>query len=99
MISDRLRTLRQRNNWSQTDLANKLNITRSSVNAWEMGISVPATKTIVELASLFHVSADYLLGISNTPEIINLENYADSEKQIIRELLDYFTEQHGNKEI
>lgn len=99
MISDRLRTLRQRNNWSQTDLANKLNITRSSVNAWEMGISVPATKTIVELTSLFHVSADYLLGISNTPEIINLEHYTDREKQIIRELLDYFTEQHGDKEI
>lgn len=99
MISDRLRILRQRNNWSQTDLANKLNITRSSVNAWEMGISTPATKTIVELSSLFHVSSDYLLGISNTPEIINLENYTEKEKGIIRELLDYFTEQHSNNEL
>lgn len=98
MIYDRLRTLRQRNNWSQTDLANKLNITRSSVNAWEMGISTPATKTIVELSNLFHVSSDYLLGLSTSPEIINLENYSEKERKIIRELLDYFEEQHGDKD-
>lgn len=98
MISDRLRTLRQRNNWSQTDLANRLNITRSSVNAWEMGISTPATKTIIELTSLFHVSSDYLLGISDSPNTINLENYTEKERKLIYGLLDYFAEQHGSNE-
>ena len=95
MIADRIRILRQRNNWSQTDLANKLGITRSSVNAWELGISVPATKTVVELAGIFHVSADYILGISTDSDTINLEGYTDREKAIIYNLLNYFLEERG----
>ena len=47
---------------TQAELAKKLGITRSSVNAWEMGISVPSTQYIVELALLYNVSTDYLLG-------------------------------------
>ena len=61
MVADRIKQLRLSNNMTQTDLAKKLNITRSSVNAWEMGISTPSTAYIVELAQLFHVSTDYLL--------------------------------------
>ncbi len=47
---------------TQTELAKKLGITRSSVNAWEMGISVPSTQYIIELSLLYKVSTDYLLG-------------------------------------
>ena len=32
---------------TQADVAKKLGITRSSVNAWEMGISVPSTMYLV----------------------------------------------------
>lgn len=92
MIADRIRSLRQKNNWSQTELANKLGITRSSVNAWELGISTPATSTIIQLTNIFHVSADYLLELDNNPDTINLEQFTESEKEIIRKLLDYFTE-------
>lgn len=34
-----------------------------------MGISIPSTQYIVELAQLFNVSSDYLLGISKTSTI------------------------------
>ena len=43
MIADRIKQLRTSCRITQTDLAKKLNITRSSVNAWEMGISTPST--------------------------------------------------------
>ena len=39
MIAERIKTLRETNNLTQSALAKKLNVTRSSVNAWEMGIS------------------------------------------------------------
>ncbi len=65
MIADTIKSLRETVNMTQADLAKKLNITRSSVNAWEMGISVPSTALIVELAQFFHVSTDYLLGLEH----------------------------------
>lgn len=62
MVADRIKTLREQKQMTQTELAKRLGITRSGVNAWEMGISVPSTQYIVELANIFGVSADYLLG-------------------------------------
>lgn len=97
MIADKIRSLRQRNDWSQTALANKLGITRSSVNAWEMGISVPATSTVVELAGIFHVTTDYLLDVSNSPDVLNLEHLSSQEKALIYGLLDYFAEQKSKR--
>lgn len=69
MIYKRIKLLREAAGMTQTELAKKLGITRSSINAWEMGISVPSTQYIVELARMFKVSSDYLLGIDNTISI------------------------------
>lgn len=69
MIAERISTLREQRNMTQATLAKRLGITRSGVNAWEQGISVPSTQYIVELAALFGVSTDYLLGISSTATV------------------------------
>lgn len=66
MVADRIKAIREQRGLTQADLAKQLGITRSSVNAWEQGISVPSTQYIVELAGLFKVSTDYLLGIDTT---------------------------------
>ena len=65
MVAERISELREQQNMTQAELAKRLGITRSSVNAWEQGISVPSTQYIVELAALFGVSTDFLLGLSS----------------------------------
>lgn len=82
MIADRIKQLRTSNNITQVALAKKLNITRSSVNAWEMGISIPSTTYIVELSQLFKVSTDYLLGLSSNTTL-DVSMLSDKEIQII----------------
>ena len=69
MIAERIKNLREQEGLTQTELAKQLNITRSSVNAWEMGISVPSTQYIVELAEIFDVSTDYLLGVNHSATV------------------------------
>ena len=53
MIADRIKLLREKNELTQSTLAKQLGITRSSVNAWEMGTSVPSTQYIVKLSRIF----------------------------------------------
>lgn len=93
MIGERIQALRGRSNMTQSMLAKKLGITRSAVNAWEMGISIPSTQYIIELAKLFKVSADFILEIDNK-ETINISDYEEEEKEIIYKLIGYFQEYH-----
>ena len=89
MIGEKIKQLREGNNLTQTALAKKLNVTRSSVNAWEMGISIPSTSLIVELAKLFHVSTDYLLGLNET-STLDISFLNDKEILMLSELIQYF---------
>lgn len=68
-LADRLKTLREKAGYTQSEIARSFGISRSSVNAWEMGLSVPSTQYIVELAKKFEVSTDYLLGLEDTSTI------------------------------
>lgn len=91
MIADRIKQLRIACGMTQTDLAKKLNITRSSVNAWEMGISTPSTFYLVELSLLFHISTDYLLGLDNNASL-DISKLSEPEIKIVYDLVKYFRE-------
>ncbi len=86
MIADRIKSLRENQNKTQSELAKQLGITRSSVNAWEMGISVPSTQYIVELAHIFKVSTDYLLGVDTTASI-SVAGLTEKDVEIINTLI------------
>lgn len=86
MIADRIKSLREQQNMTQSSLAKQLGITRSSVNAWEMGISVPSTQYIVELAHIFSVSTDYLLGV-NTTSTVSVAGLSDKDIELINSII------------
>ena len=56
-----LKKLRKENNLTQSEVADKLIIDRSTYVKWEKGISKP-TRKLQELADLYNVTIDYLLG-------------------------------------
>ncbi|WP_302662252.1 helix-turn-helix transcriptional regulator [uncultured Dysosmobacter sp.] len=89
MIGDKIRELRERAGYSQSELARRLSVTRSSVNAWESGLSAPTAVYIVELAKLFRVTSDYLLGL-DTSLALTLSELTEEELHLIYSLLDYF---------
>lgn len=92
MICDRIKQLREQAGYSQAQLAKRLDVTRSSVNAWEMRLSMPTTQYVVTLAKLFHVSADYLLGLTASSSIV-LDGYTQEEIELLYKLIRYFDNQ------
>lgn len=89
MIGERIQELREMNNLTQTALAKELGLSRSAINAWEMSISVPSTRYVVELAQLFRVSADYILEIGHN-ETIDISYLEYEDKELIYALLRHF---------
>ena len=87
MVADKVKLLREQHGITQSELAKVLGITRSSVNAWEMGISVPSTQYIVELANMFRVSTDYLLGLKNTASI-SVDGLSEKDVMLVRAVIE-----------
>ena len=85
----RIKQLRKMCGITQTELARIMSVTRSSVNAWEMGISIPTAAKLVELSQYFQVSTDYILGLEKS-ETIQLDDLSADQKEIIYSLLSYF---------
>ena len=89
MIADKIKELREGYGWTQSDLSKKLGLSRSAVNAWEMGLSTPSTANIVDLADLFRVSADYILGLKSEI-VLDISGLECEEREIIIRLVDCF---------
>ena len=91
LLAEKIKGLREQLGWTQTELSKRLGLTRSSVNSWEMGLSVPSTQYIVELAKIFNVSTDYLLGMSNGATI-NVDKLSEKEVAVLTDLVKCFLE-------
>lgn len=86
MIADKIKMLREKRGITQAELAKQLGLTRAGVNAWEMGISVPSTQYVVELALFFKVSTDYLLDLKETATV-SVEGLDDKEISAVVEII------------
>lgn len=64
-LNQKISQLRNDNNWSQEELAEKLNVSRQSVSKWESGQAKPDLDKIIALSNIFDVSTDYLLKDDN----------------------------------
>ena len=76
-IGKRILNLRKDRNMTQMDLADQLGISYQAVSSWERGNSMPDIAKIPELAELFQVSIDELIGSS---KVINAVLNSDAEQ-------------------
>lgn len=58
ILENRLRVLRAERNWSQQDLAERLEVSRQSVNAIETGKYDPSLPLAFRIAELFEIPID-----------------------------------------
>ena len=68
IIAGNVRRLRQAANLTQSELAKKLNVSTSSVNAWEKEKTYPSLINVLSLCNYFDVKVDDLIGV---PSMIN----------------------------
>ncbi len=82
-LGERLYELRTKNEMSQGDLAEKLDVSRQTISKWENNMSIPELDKIISLSNLFDVSVDYIVkGEDEIPPQISeiaYENIKDPE--------------------
>lgn len=65
-LDNRIRELRQERGLRQTDLANMINVSQQTISRIENGKNCLPADILVDLSRLFHVSADYILKLSDS---------------------------------
>ncbi|MCK8607691.1 helix-turn-helix domain-containing protein [Apilactobacillus ozensis] len=60
-LSEKIIHLRNQKNLTQEQLANNLQVSRSTISSWETGRSYPDLEMIVRICDFFNVSLDYIL--------------------------------------
>ena len=93
MTAERIKVLREARGWTQAELARRMSITRNGVNSWEQGLSMPSPACLVDLAKLFSVSTDYLLGVERL-EAVNVTGLKEEDIALLAQLADRLRENH-----
>jgi len=69
LIGDRIKELRTSKRLSQSELAERIGVTRATISAYELGSRLPSYDVLIKIAQQFHVSTDNLLGLSSKHSI------------------------------
>lgn len=78
-LNTKLVMLRKEHGYTQEDLSKFLNLTRSAIGNYELGINEPSLDTMVAIANLYGVSLDWLMGRTNLRYNFNLEDKENLE--------------------
>ena len=88
-FGERLKNLRIENQMTQKEVAERIGLVSGSISAYEQGKKFPSVEVLIQLCNLFHVSSDYLLGLSDSMDLMK-SNLTDRQiiliQQLIREL-------------
>ena len=88
-LYEKIRCLREHYGITQTQLAERLGVTKSAVNAWETGTNSPSLTYIIKLAQIYGVSTDYLLGV-NERLTVDITNLDELQKQAVTLMIRLF---------
>ena len=78
-----LRGLRKNANMTQQELADALWISKSTVSCYEQNTRCPSPEMLVKIANTFHVSTDYLLGIEQKRQMIDVTGLNDEDVDLV----------------
>lgn len=62
MIAERLTAAREKTGLSQSEVARRIGATQAAISYFEQGLKIPSVPVLLNLARLYNVSMDYLVG-------------------------------------
>lgn len=109
-LGSRIQYLRKHNNWSQTELADKIGVSKSQINRYENKDTQPPADILNKIAELFGTSVDFLINGNTEEKAIaalknstllqqfrEVENLPDDEQQTVMKFLGAYLRDYKTK--
>ena len=86
-MGEKLKSLRIEKKLTQKQVADRIGLAISAVSSYESGTRYPSYDVLVKLARIFHISTDYLLGMTDKRNI-DVTGLSDNEIELVSQLVD-----------
>lgn len=90
-LGNRIKNLRIKKSITQTQLAQRLGVTKATISGYEVGARYPSLDMLIKLAQSFNVSTDFLLGIEKI-QSLDVKKLTPKQLIILNDLILEFTE-------
>lgn len=85
-FGDKLKALREKAGLTQEQLAMRMGLSKSTISQYENQERIPSPIAVIKIASIFHVSTDYLFGIDKV-ERADLSGLTEDDIEIIEHMI------------
>jgi len=92
-MGNKLKSLRLEKKLTQRQVADRIGLAISAVSSYESGSRYPSYDVLVKLARIFHVSTDYLLGMTDKRNL-DVTGLYDDEIELVSQLVDKLRARH-----
>lgn len=86
-MGNKLKALRLEKNLTQKQVADRSGVAISAISSYESGSRYPSYDVLIKLSRIFHVSTDYLLGMTNI-RTIDITGLKDEDIELVSQLVD-----------
>ncbi len=90
-MGQKLKFLRKENGLTQKQIAERIGLAVSAVSSYESGARYPSYKVLVKLARIYHVSTDYLMGLTDARNL-DVSGLAEEEIALVSRLVEKLRE-------
>ena len=94
----KLRELRKNAGYTQKQLAEKIWVTKTTISYYEQFERTPSPEILVKLASAFHVSTDYLLGLEEHRKYLDVTDLSEDDIALLQHTIDTLRKKSQNSE-
>ena len=85
-VGERIKELRNARKMTKNEFAERINVTKSTVSAYENGARLPSYDVLIKIARLFKVSTDNLLGYSEK-SVIDVTGLTRKQINVIQDVV------------
>ena len=91
IISKYLQLLRKKHNFTQDELAKRLDISRQAVSKWETGAAIPDLEVLLKISKLYGITINDILEPNiPTKKITDFEKLSEVPENELREILEQY---------
>lgn len=94
-MGQRLKSLRKQNKLTQKQVAQRTGLAVSAISSYESGARFPTYQTLIKLASMYHVTCDYIIGMPGK-RTIDVSGLDELEIEVVSQTVNLFRNKHSH---